>query len=114
MTSETIEHLFNLPVDFHQIKTMSVVDLISRRGYMSAVSLPNRVDIAAYLGTKPELIDAWQAYSDDQRVDRGWVLRQSTSGFSVYQHPVGQVLHFTDKCDASAEFILRYIASVTR
>ncbi|HEV2651094.1 MAG TPA: hypothetical protein VGU69_07550 [Rhizomicrobium sp.] len=90
---------------------MSAVNLIRRAGYTGAADLPGREEIAAYLRNSPALIDAWQDYSDDQRVDRGWVLQQSEHGSSVYHQPDGKMVHFPDKAEACAEFILQYVAS---
>ena len=109
MDSDVIERLCNLPVEYRQQRALSWTDFVTR----SSIQLVgvSRDKIASFLGNRPDLVDAWLTYSEDQRMDATWCFQRSEGASLVYQYPKGTVLRFADPNTACAEFILRIVFS---
>jgi hypothetical protein len=113
-SSSWAEEICNLPVAFRfgresirQLFEPARAHLAERDAFLAAV--------AKRLHEQPDLIDAWQGYSEDKR-GTGPFLRLSTLEVGVYEAYAGlhDVHHFANRVDACAEFIYREACSVLR
>ena len=113
-SSSWAEEICSLPVAFRsgntsirQLFEPARAHLAERDSFLAAV--------AKRLRERPDLIDAWQGYSEDKRTT-GPVLRLSTMEVAVYETHAGlhDIGHFTSRVDACAEFIYRGACSVLR
>jgi hypothetical protein len=115
----TIAALCQFPVDYRdEALNLSPRQLVARSGYPSVATQVTVDRIAAFLATRPDLVDAWFQWSHDQRWSPAWWISEQAPGeFRVgYYDPnaAGQPdpLVFGDKDRACAEFALRVIGSI--
>jgi hypothetical protein len=116
MTRETVvERLCSIPVDFHEQKNVSVVQLIERSGYLEAPGVLTVENLKTFLEKHPSLIDKWIQWSEDQRSYPAWVFGRGTVGYYLYWFPAnGEDYVFGDGPQACAEFIIRLVRQWTR
>lgn len=73
---DVVAKICALPLEFKARGTVSVVQLIDESGYRSTRAALTVEAVWAYLGGRPDLIDAWLAYSEDKRTSSGWYITQ--------------------------------------
>ena len=111
----TIEALCRLPIDFRRTRNVSTIDLVVRSGYPAVASQVTADHVRRYLAGKPDLVDSWFAWSDDQRSSAGWWLAEkSATTYEIGYHDPKRErqeapLAFDDRVRACAEFIVRAI-----
>jgi hypothetical protein len=115
----TIAALCQFPVDYRDATlNLSPRNLVARSGY-PAVATQVTVDrVSEFLATRPDLVDAWFQWSDDQRWSPAWWISEQAPGqYQVAYYdpeaadpPEPHLLH--DRVRACAEFALRVIASI--
>lgn len=115
----TILALCQFPVDYRdETLNLSPRQLVARSGYPSVATKVTVDRIAEFLATRPDLVDAWFVWSEDQRWSPSWWVSEDAKGeFRVgYFDPDAtgepQLLVFHDRVRACAEFALRIIASI--
>ena len=110
---QTVELLCRLPLDFHNIGTKSLLQLIEESGYHNNSEVVTEATLASLLGSKPDWCDAWIGYSQDRRTSSGWTIQQDDDEFIVQYYPNGStVLRFTDRPAACAAFAIRELNSL--
>jgi hypothetical protein len=95
-----------LPVDYHEAN-LSPVDLL-RAGRFASNEPATATEIEACLRSAPDLVDAWEQYSDDQRCSPAWFVTQRPDGqFGIGRSPSGEREWFADRVQAVSEFAAR-------
>ncbi len=113
-TTNTVELICRLPVDYHSVGTKSLLHLIDESGYTNDSAAVTESSISSLLRDQPEWCDAWIGYSQDRRTSSGWTIQERNGNFVVQYYPNGSnVLTFTDKPTACAAFVMRELASLT-
>jgi len=107
-----IAKLCNIPRDFRG-GSKSAFQLFSESGVAALASLPSAAEVAAYLGSHPELVQDWLDWSGDKRVLSGWYFLEEQGEFVVGFHPDGEVFRFERADVACAHFIVREVQDVS-
>ncbi len=69
---EIIKDICNIPVDCHEMGTISVYDLTKQSGYFENQNSISSEDIKKYLLLNTNIANEWLQYSEDKRTDSGW------------------------------------------
>jgi hypothetical protein len=116
---QTIAALCRFPVEYRdESLNLSPRQLVARSGYRSVAAQVTVDRIAEFLAPRPDLVDAWFQWSEDQRWSPAWWISEHASGeFRVgYYDPNAahqpDPLVFDNKERACAEFALRVIVSI--
>ena len=111
--TQTVEQLCRLPIDFHEVGTKSLLQLIDESGYWDAPDTVTESALANGLAAHPNWCDAWIGYSQDRRTGSGWFIEQHDDEYLVQYYPNGSnVLRFTSKHAACAAFAIRELHSL--
>jgi len=120
MTPSVVDALCRMPLAFKDAGDSTMVALlkVSRYGRDSSIS---EGDIAAHLRKHPELVDAWVAYSEDQRSLPAWYLMRPDAlnaaewrvGYLSKREPPQEQV-FANEFAACAFFIMRKVEELSR
>ena len=113
---DVVEAVCRLPLDFYAIESVSAVDLVRRSGYLALRHDVTVARLTTCLREHPGWVDAWFAWSADNRSSPAWYVRESNPGtfeLGFYEGPGGVPTEtLTDKTRAAAEFVHRYLDQV--
>ena len=115
----TISALCQFPLDYRD-KTLNLSprQLIARSGYPSVATQVTVERMAEFLATRPDLVDVWFRWSEDQRWSPAWWMSEQAPGeFRVgYYDPQAaaepEPLVFQNRVRACAEFALGVVVSI--
>jgi hypothetical protein len=111
---EVVEAVCRLPLDFHAIGYVSVLDLVRRSGYGTKGSDVTVERLAKCLLDHPDWVERWFRWSMDNRGSPAWYIRETESGDFELGFSQGSdsppPLIIADKVQAAAEFVHRYLA----
>jgi hypothetical protein len=110
---EVIVQLCAIPDDYYRLGNISAVELIKDSGFLKLPEGISHSKILAHLNRNPNLVDAWQQWSEDQRCNVAWALGEIGSGY--YVGYLGQPYEtYDDKTDACANFIVKWASETVR
>jgi hypothetical protein len=110
---DVVARICELPVEFRTRGNASVTQLVEESGYAGHKTAVTVEAVSRYIHDRPDLIEAWFSYSEDQRTSSGWYLICRADGkFEVGYFPKGERLAIADREAACAEFIVREIRSI--
>lgn len=105
--TDKIEQVCTIPRTFRE-GNQSALDLVRATG-VSAQDLTGEA-VKAVLGDRPELVDDWFHWSEDQRASSGFYVAAVEDGYVVGRIPGdGSETLFGDRESAVAEFIVKHI-----
>jgi hypothetical protein len=107
---ETLDAVLRLPRKFFDIRTMSIIALLKETGYPEIHDQISVDDIRKALIQCPKCIDEWMAYSDHNRTNSIWGIRnEGTDKYIVFFLDSNNVQsikeEYTDRFDACAHYI---------
>lgn len=70
--------------------------------------------IEQVLKAEPQLVDLWFKRGSDQRISGGWGVEGANGDYRVQSFSDGQCLHFEDRAEACAAFIVRYVSYIAK
>ncbi len=112
--TQTVEQLCRLPLDFQEVGSKSLLQLINESGYHDDPNAVTESALADTLVNHPDYCDAWIGYSQDRRSSCGWTIQQRDAEFVVQYYPNGSTtLRFADKSAACAAFAFRELHSLS-
>lgn len=106
---DVLQKICSMPKDFYSQQNKSMSQLFRESGYLENSNLVTKDALLIYLSTRPDLMEAWEYYSSDKRVSRGWYFTKSEDGWVVgyISTPGKEQRHkYTSKHEACSEFIL--------
>ena len=106
--SAVVERICELPRTFHD-GGGSPISIVQASGYLERAEELTRTAVVGYLRDHPELIEAWEGWSDVQRSSSAWVFNNDGPRPRVWHFPTGPQMVFDDPAEACAEFILRHV-----
>jgi hypothetical protein len=112
---EVVTAVCRLPIDFRSSRDESPVSLVNRSGYLAVRGEITIARLLACLATQPDWVDAWFAYSEDQRCTPCWFLGETASGYEVAliggAEPHESTM-FDDLLEACATYVHRELESL--
>ncbi len=116
---EIIKDICNIPVDFHEMGTISVYDLTKQSGYFENHNSISIEDIKNYLSQNTNLANVWLQYSEDKRTSSGWYFKKDDNRniFIVGHFPGSDKLNNTEyssKINACANFIIKELEDIRK
>jgi len=104
---DVMTKICEIPIDFERRQDVSMLQLMAESGYPRHRREITEPNIQSYLKTHPELIDAWERYSDDQRCSPSWAFRGKTVAYiGSSGRPESEQL-YPDAIMACAAFVKR-------
>jgi hypothetical protein len=113
MSSELARQVSMLPAAFAQ-SDKSTARLLRDAAQPDALCDLSEAQIAQVLRDDPKLIDLWFLRGADQRLSGGWGVEGANSDFRVQRLSDGTCLHFQDRVEACAAFVVRYVSFIVR
>lgn len=108
-----VRSLCRLPLEFKAAGNKSMLTLFAETGYLQDSVEVSQEAVAGELRRTPALIDAWCAYSEDQRVTSGWYVKAVGSGkYEVGLAPRGPRQIYSERADACSAFVLHQLAQL--
>ena len=106
---ETINGIIRLPMVFHSLGNASAYDLLRQSGYLESREAITEDVLYKALALHPECVDAWLAYSEDNRCP-GWYVREEAANRSYVLGYAGGSQDrpsrvFADRVQACANYI---------
>lgn len=115
-TKEIINSVLNIPHDFKEIQTKSVLDLLKESGYLNTQEEISQEDIINLLDKEPRYISDWIGYSHNKRAPEGWYIIEKNNhyivGFLSKDNNKREEFHFQNSSDALAFFIYKEINNI--
>ena len=120
MSAEAIaDAVVLLPRRYHEGQ-LSPYDILKGTGYFDRHADVSEQLIARALSNDPRLLDEWVQYSDDQRTDSGWFIREEPHGYLVAYFPKQRTgpdleinrTRYADKLSACAAFVKHHIETI--
>lgn len=110
--NECVKRICNLPLYFESLNK-SAFELVIESGYKTFYKEISSKDIKSFLKANIDLIDKWQIWSENKRVDSGFYL-------DTEKMLVGKIVKskkeseekFSTALDACSEFILKELAGI--
>lgn len=100
-----------LPATYAQSEK-STARLLRDVAHPDALREISESQIAQVLRADPQLIDLWFARGSDQRISGGWGVEGAEDDYRVQSFSDGVCLHFGDKVEACAAFVIRYVSHI--
>ncbi len=119
MTEAMLGNLCRMPIEHVRRGNVSMVGLLRESGYLEDLEDLDAALFEAWLRANPEYLDSWLFYSNDQRSSPTWYLHepgQSESRWAigyVTGKPDHEMLFYPDRFAATAQFIKKYVESLT-
>lgn len=111
-----ISEIAYIPKHFQDLQSMNLCEMLKKMGYFDFYNQVSEKDIEIFLRGKPECIQLWLQYSDDQRTDETWYfLKVAEGSYEVayrdkteknFQH------RFTNPEEACAFFIKKEVEDI--
>lgn len=106
------------PADFRAVGGKSVHGLLKASGYLKHRDFLTRDAVDRYVRGHPEVVAAWQQYSEDKRTNGGWYFTTDASdvevGYFDARHGVRDVQQYPSREEACTEFILKEVHEIAR
>lgn len=118
MTESDLEDLITalcrIPEDFKRRGNVSAIELVDASGYLDHRGEVTVEILHERFASNPELIDAWEAWSDDNRSSPAWFVRErGAHNFEVgrmdRRGKITTLYTFDDRALACAEYVRREI-----
>ncbi len=112
--SDVIAAVCRIPIDFYA-DDVSTLALVRGSGYEAARSELTVDHLVDHFSTHPELVDAWLAWSEDNRSSPAWYIEAIGSrDYEVGYYTTGRQLQFRfkDRVRACSEFVAHYLEHV--
>jgi hypothetical protein len=111
--TEVVRRVTNIPDDWDRRKNVSLIYLIRNSGYYESPEVLTAAAVEGELRRRPELLQSWFTYSDDQRSSPNWYVSGEEGGsYNVGFYSDGGhsgMVEFRDPYSAVAAFIVRQI-----
>ncbi len=107
--ANVIEKVCTMARDFYSKSNKSMQQLFTESGYLENSKVVTKDAIVGFLSANPELIETWEIYSADKRVEPSWYFLSDNSEWIVgYSSTPSQEQKYiySSKFEACAEFIL--------
>lgn len=112
-----VEAACRMPLTFKTRSDLSILQVFHASGYAAWAPEVTEALILAHLRSRPDLIDAWLAYSEDQRCSPAWYLTKDRDEAKAQERWVvgyydggrTQEETFQDGYRAAAHYIKRFL-----
>jgi hypothetical protein len=101
-----------IPWKFHNQKNKSIIDLVKETGYFEQHDQITEGDIQTALLCRPEYVQEWRQYSEDQRSSDAWCLNIPKGGPYEVGCPDANPVQYNSAIDACAAFIQHEIEEI--
>lgn len=113
-----ISGIVYMPKSFQDLQNVSLCELLKKMGYFDSYNEVSEKDIKLFLGKKPECIQLWLQYSEDQRTDETWYFLKVTEVLYkvAYRDKTEEKFQhrFINPAEACAFFIKKEIEDIRR
>ena len=106
---QAIKRICHIPADFRK-GNKSFHSLVHDTGIESRVL--TAASVVSVLLPNPELVDDWLSWSEDQRSSSGYYFLEENSKYVVGCYPGEELVEFSDRLAACADFIVKQVNSV--
>jgi hypothetical protein len=109
-----VSNVCRLPLVVGAHSSVSLSALLDQIRRDSGRSYPTEDEIHAELRENPQLVQAWQQLSEDQRVSSGWYLRrlENRDEWEVGFFPTSAAVTYSSAESAAAAFIARFVGAI--
>ena len=111
--AEILQFVCRLALDYNNIGTKSIVQLVEQSGYAKDPTAVTLSAVESVLRDHPDQCDAWYDYSEDKRTTSGWYVSEGRQEYIVGYYPNGPTLSFADRVAACAAYAIRELESIT-
>ena len=113
---ETVDTVCRLPTDYASFRIYTAVELLRRSGYVAVRSEVTVERLAASLAAHPDWVEAWFAWSAENRARMHWFIRDCGPEKWEIAWFDGDAnrrsMSFADRTRACAEYVLRELESI--
>jgi hypothetical protein len=113
---ETVDTVCRMPIDYASFRIYTAVELIRRSGYVAARAEVTVERLAASLAAHSDWVDAWFAWSAENRARTHWFIRDCSPEEWEVARLDGDAnrrsMVFADRTRACAEYVLRELESI--
>ena len=113
LKNDFIKRICNIPIDFRNGEKSSL-ELAQESGIQEVLQTINAEQIEEYLNANSDLIEAWQIWSLDKRVNSGYYLQLGSKPIvGFYENGSLSIKkEFNSSTEACADFILKEVSSI--
>jgi hypothetical protein len=111
---QVVLNILYMPSTFKELGNVSMIDLIKQSGYVEMHDQISKRMIKDALQLHKECINDWIIYSEDQRSDKKWYIKDGNPGkyivgYFAIKGERFELPEFENVVDACAEFIMKEI-----
>jgi hypothetical protein len=114
-TQTFVSSVCRLPLVVGAHTDLSLSSLLDRLRRETGASYPTEEEILIELQESPQLVQAWQQLSEDQRISSGWYLKRvdchAGDEWEVGFYPTSAATVYSSALSAAAAFIARYVGA---
>ena len=105
MSQDVVAKVCAIPAVFRKDPDTTLRSLMEASGYEHAREKVTVAELQRHLSSHPELVEAWQRYSEDKRVESGWYLEGLVVGYYEPGKGMGRKERHPDAAGACAAFV---------